>query len=236
MKPRKLRASSLLVAISLLAISAGAQTKVTTPKEQLGFNFGDDYHLANYAQLVEYWKKLAQQSDRMKLVEIGKSAEGRTILMAIITAPENHKKLDRYKEIARRLATAEGLTDDQARALAAEGKAVVWVDGGLHAPEVLGAQQLMALVYQMVSMNDPETLRILKDVILLATPVHPDGLELVSNWYMREKDPLKRSTSGLPRLYQKYIGHDNNRDFYMASQPETEAINRVFFQEWFPHI
>jgi murein tripeptide amidase MpaA len=119
----------------------------------------------------------------MKLVEIGKTAEGRTMVMAIITSPENHKKLDRYKEIARRLATAEGLSDEQARALATEGKAVVWIDGGLHATEVLGAQQLMELVYQMVSLSDPETLRFLKDVILLATPVNPDGLDLVSSWY-----------------------------------------------------
>ena len=236
MNTRKLHLVSFLIAVSLCSASAAAQTKITTPKEQLGFNFGDDYQLANYAQLVDYWKKLAQQSDRMKLVEIGKSAEGRTMIMAIITAPENHKKLDRYKEIARRLATAEGLTDEQARALAAEGKAVVWIDGGLHATEVLGAQQLMEMVYQMVSLNDPETLRFLKDVIMLATPVNPDGLDLVSNWYMREQDPLKRTTAGLPRLYQKYIGHDNNRDFFMSNQPETEAINRVFFHEWFPHI
>ena len=236
MNTRKLKLVSFLIAFFVLTAAANAQSRITTPKEQLGFNFGDDYQLANYAQLVDYWKKLASQSDRMKLVEIGKSAEGRTMLMAIITAPENHKKLDRYKEIARRLATAEGLTDDQARALAAEGKAVVWIDGGLHATEVLGAQQLMELVYQMVSLTDPETMRFLKDVILLATPVNPDGLDLVSNWYMREQDPLKRSTAGLPRLYQKYIGHDNNRDFYMSNQPETEAINRVFFSEWFPHI
>ncbi|MEK6323001.1 MAG: M14 metallopeptidase family protein [Acidobacteriota bacterium] len=231
-----LRHVCVSVMLVLAAATCFAQTKITTPKEQLGFNFGDDYQLANYTQLVEYWKKLDQQSDRMSLVEIGKSAEGRTMLMAIITAPENHKKLERYKEIARRLATAEGLTDDQARALAAEGKAVVWIDGGLHATEVLGAQQLMELVYQMVSLNDSETVRILKDVILLATPVNPDGLDLVSNWYMREQDPLKRSTAGVPRLYQKYIGHDNNRDFYAVNQPETEAINRVFFHEWFPHI
>ena len=236
MSTRKFQVASILVVVLSIAASAIAQSKVTTPKEQLGFNFGDDYQLANYAQLADYWKKLAQQSDRMKLVEIGKSAEGRTMVMAIITAPENHKKLDRYKEIARRLATAEGLTDDQARALAAEGKAVVWIDGGLHATEVLGAQQLLELVYQMVSMNDPETLRILKDVILLATPVNPDGLDLVANWYMREQDPMKRSMAGLPRLYQKYIGHDNNRDFYMVNQPETEAINRVFFHDWFPQI
>src|SRR6185436_1755731 len=112
------------------------------------------------------------------------------------TAPENHKKLERYKEIARRLALAEGLTDEQAHALAAEGKAVVWIDGGLHATEVLGAQQLMETVYQFVSMNDPETLRLLKDDILLAVCVNPDGMDLVSNWYMRESEPTKRSMNG----------------------------------------
>lgn len=237
MNKRGSRIIAPIVAVLLLAAATTfAQSKITSPKEQLGFNFGDDYQLANYTQLVDYWKKLAQQSDRMRVVEIGKTAEGRSMLMAIITAPENHRKLERYKEIERSLATAEGLTDEQARALAAEGKAVVWIDGGLHATEVLGAQQLMELVYQMVSMNDPETLRILKDVILLATCVNPDGLDLVSNWYMRNPDPMKRSTAGLPRLYQKYIGHDNNRDFYMVNQPETEAINRIFYHEWFPHI
>ncbi|MEP6911967.1 MAG: M14 metallopeptidase family protein [bacterium] len=224
-----------LVAL-LLAVAAAGQSRITSPKVQFGFNLGDDYQLANYAQLTEYWKKLAQQSDRIKLVEIGKTAEGRPILMAIITSAENHKKLDRYKEISRRLALAEGLSDEQAHALAAEGKAVVWIDGGLHATEVLGAQQLMELVYQMVSMNDPETMRFLKDDILLAVCVNPDGLDLVSNWYMREPDPAKRSTAGVPRLYQKYAGHDNNRDFYMVTQPETEAINRIFYQEWFPQI
>lgn len=235
MNRRRIHLASILISV-LFTATAIAQSKIANPKEQLGFNFGDDYQLANYTQLVDYWKKLAGQSDRMKLVEIGKSAEGRTMVMAIITAPENHKKLERYRDIARQLATAEGLNDNQAHALAAEGKAVVWVDGGLHATEVLGAQQLMELVYQMVSMNDPETLRILKDVVLLATPVNPDGLDLVANWYMREQDPTKRSLSGLPRLYQKYIGHDNNRDFYMVNQPETEAINRVFFHDWFPQI
>ena len=100
---------------------------------------------------------------------------------------------------------------------------MVWIDGGLHATEVLGAQQLTELVYQLASRNDPETLRILKDVIVLAVHANPDGMELVSNWYMREPEKTKRSTSGIPRLYQKYIGHDNNRDFYMSSQNEIDA-------------
>jgi hypothetical protein len=235
-KKRPLASINSLLVVLVVGICALAQSKVTSPKEQFGFNIGDDYQLTNYVQLTEYWKKLDQQSDRLTLTEIGKTAEGRTMLMAIVTAPENHKKLDRYKDIARRLALAEGLTDDQARALAAEGKAVVWIDGGLHATEVLGAQQLMETVYQMVSMDDAETVRILKDVILLAVCVNPDGMDLVSDWYMRVPEPTKRSTGGIPRLYQKYIGHDNNRDFYMVTQPETEAINRIFYHEWFPQI
>ncbi len=225
------------LAITLTAV-APAQTarRLTTSKEALGFDIGDDYYLANYTQLTAWWKKLAAESDRMKLVEIGKTEEGRPQWMAIITSPENQKKLAHYKEISRKLALAEGLTDETARALAHEGKAVVWIDGGLHASEVLGAAQLMEFVYEMVSRNDPETTRILNDVVILAVQANPDGMELVSNWYMRESDPKKRSTNNVPRLWQKYIGHDNNRDFYMSNMKESTNMNRVLYTEWFPQI
>jgi hypothetical protein len=218
-----------------LAVAASAQT-VTSPRQHFGFNIGDDYQLATYTQFVEYWQKLDKESDRMKVVEIGKTAEGRPQLMAIITSPDNHKRLDRYKEISRRLALAEGLTDEQARALAREGKGVVWFDGGLHATEVLGAHQLIETVYRLVTRTDAETTRFLNDLIILAVHANPDGMELVSNWYMREKESTRRSSSGLPRLYQKYIGHDNNRDFYLSSQPETTNMNRVLYIEWLPQI
>ena len=208
---------------------------VTTPRAHFGFDIGADYHLANYSQMVAYWKVLARQSKRIRLDTIGTTAEGRPILMAIITAPENHARLARYRDIARRLALAD-LSDSAAHALARQGKAVIWIDGGLHATEVLGAQQLIETVYQMASRTDEETMRILRDVILLAVLVNPDGMELMSDWYMREKEPTRRSTAGLPRLYQKYIGHDNNRDFFLSSQPETQAINRVTYHEWFPQI
>jgi len=220
----------------LAAAPALSQNKITTPKEHFGFNPGDDYHLANYTQYAEYLKKISLESERISFQGIGITAEGNPMFMAVITSPENQKKLSRYKEISRRLALAEGISEEEAQALAAEGRAVVWIDGGLHGTEVLGSQQLIELVYQMANRNDPETLRILNDVILLSVCSNPDGMELVANWYMREKDLTKRSTRGLPRLYQKYIGHDNNRDFYMITQPETEAASRVLYREWFPQI
>jgi hypothetical protein len=237
------RARALVFALLLLALaSTHASTlfqgtaRVTSPADEFGAGVGDDYFLATYSQLDAYWKKLDRESDRMSLVDIGRTAEGRTQWMAIVTAPENMAKLDRYREISRRLARADGLTDEQARALAAEGRAVVWIDGGLHASEVLGAQQLIETVYQLVSRNDPDTLRFLRDVIVLAVDANPDGHELVANWYMREKAPARRTLAGLPRLYQKYVGHDNNRDFYMATQPETINMNRILFEEWIPQI
>jgi hypothetical protein len=216
--------------------AAVAALKVTTPEQFFGHQIGADYVLPNYTKFTEYVRRLDAESDRMIVQSIGKTAEGRDQLMAIITAPENFKKLDRYREISRRLSQAEGLTDEQARALANEGKAVIWIDGGLHATEVLGAQQLTETIYQFVSKTDEETTRILRDVIILAAHANPDGMELVSDWYMRHPDPKQRSTANLPRLYQKYVGHDNNRDFYMMNQPESVNINRMLYREWFPQI
>ncbi len=230
------RGARLLILIAFLSAGAQGQRRITTPKEQFGFSIGDDYALANYTQYVDYVKKLARESDRLKLEEMGKSSEGRTMYLVTISSPDNIRKLAHYKEISERLAHAESLTDEQARALAAEGRAVVWIDGGLHATEVLGAQQLIEHIYELVTRTDAETMRFLNDVIVLDCLVNPDGMELVSDWYMQEKEPTRRTTSNIPRLYNKYAGHDDNRDFYMSALSETDAINRVLFREWFPQI
>lgn len=223
-------------AAGLLPAAGPAAAQLTSPEEQFGHALGADYVLVNYEGLTEYWRLLAEQSDRMTVESIGRTSEGREQWMATITSPANRPHLDRYKEIARRLALAEDVTDEEARTMAAEGKAVVWIDGGLHATEILGAQQLMELVWQMTSRDDAETLRFLDEVILLAAHANPDGHDLVADWYMRHDDPMERSTRGVPVLYQKYAGHDNNRDFYMSALAETENMNRVVYREWFPQI
>src|SRR5262249_44983965 len=158
-----------------------------------------------------------RESDRLSVVDIGPTEEGRREMMAIITSPENQKRLAQYKEMNRRLALAESLTDDQARQLAKDGKVVVGLGGGLRGTGVLGAQQLIETIYRFTSRTDAETLRILNDVIILGVVANPDGMELVANWYLREPVRDQRSTAGVPRLYQKYIGHDDNRDFYMMN-------------------
>jgi hypothetical protein len=233
---KTLRSLYLPIFVLFLSPLSAFPQSVTTPEEFFGHRIGADYRLPNYSRMAEYWGILASESPRMKLEEIGRTSEGRPQLMAIVTSPENHAALPRYREISRRLALAEGILGEEARAMAREGRAVVWIDGGLHGSEVLGAQQLMETVYQMVSMNDEETLRILSDVIILFVHANPDGHELVADWYMREEDPSKRTTGGIPRLYHKYVGHDNNRDSYMVSQVETENMARVLYVDWIPQI
>ncbi len=224
-----------LVAALLGTASVAQAQPIPSPKEHFGFAIGDDYQLATYTQTEAYFKKLAQ-SDRVKLVDIGLTEEGRHQYMLIVSAPANLKKLDRYQEISRKLARAEGLTDEQAHALADEGKAVVWIDGGLHATEVVGTHQLIETAWQLVSRQDAATQRVLDNTIILLTHANPDGQELVSNWYMREPKPEKRSLENLPRLYEKYAGHDNNRDFFIMNLKETQNMGRQLFVDWIPQI
>lgn len=209
---------------------------LTSPEQFLGFSIGDNYKLATYTQTEAYFKKIALVSDRVSLVNMGTSEEGRSQYMMIVSSPGNIKNLAHYREISQKLARAEGISEEQAKKMSLEGKAVVWIDGGLHATETVGTHQLIETLWELVSRKDPETLNILDNVIILLVHANPDGQELVSNWYMGNRDTLKRSYNQLPRLYQKYVGHDNNRDFFMMHMKETQNISRQLYIEWLPQI
>jgi hypothetical protein len=226
----------LLVCCLLVSTLSNIAQKIPTPSQHFGFSIGDDYMLATFTQTEAYFKQLAATSDRVRMISIGKTEEGRDQPMLIVTSPANLKKLDDYKTISRRLALAENLSDAEARALAASGKAIVWIDGGLHANEVVGAHQLIETAYQLASRQDEETKAILDNVIILMTHANPDGQELVSEWYMRNPVKEKRNADNLPRLYEKYAGHDNNRDFYMLNLKETQNMCRQLYIEWLPQI
>jgi hypothetical protein len=212
-----------------------AQT-IPSPKSHFGFNIGDNYHLATFTQTEAYFKKLAAASNKVKLQVIGKTEEGRNQYMLIVSDPSNINQLTKYKSISQKMARAEDLSDADAKQLAKEGKSVVWIDGGLHATQVVGIHQLIQTLYTVLTRDDEETKRILKSTIILFVHANPDGQELVSNWYMRNEDTLKRSTENLPRLYEKYIGHDNNRDFFMLNMSESKNMSRQLYIEWMPQI
>jgi len=226
----------LLQAVLLTVMGMGAlHAAVPSPKAHFGFDIGDDYMLANYTQTEAYFRKVAAASDRFRLVELGKTEEGRPQLMLVASSPANLARLEEYRAISERLARARD-NPQEAVALAAEGRAVVWIDGGLHANETVGAHQLIETVWQLASRDDAETRRILDDTIVLLVHANPDGQQLYSDWYMREPVPQQRVLDKPPRLYQKYAGHDNNRDFYMAALQETRNMNLAMYTRWYPQI
>ena len=219
----------------IVSISSLRAQEIPSPATFFGFHIGDDYQLANYSKTEAYFKKLAEISDRVILQNIGSTEEGRTQYLAVISSPENLKQIERYKEISQKLARADGVDEEEAKRLVEAGKPIVWIDGGLHSTETVGSQQLIALYYRLLSQHDPETMRILDKTIILLCEANPDGQELVANWYMQEKDPKKRNMN-IPRLYNKYVGHDDNRDFYMMNMKETENMSRQLYIEWMPQI
>ena len=221
----------MLVAVSS---SAAAQSRIPTPESVVGFAPGAEFKLATYDQTIEYFKKLDAASDHMTLVEAGTSTQGRTYYFALISTPANLKKIDRYREISRRLSRPEGLSDAQALALARQGKPLVHIDGGLHSTEVAGPQHTLLLAYDLLSKtNDPQIARILDNVVLMLWPtINPDGHQMVADWYMKHAGTPEES---LPRLYQEYVGHDNNRDAYMLNMVESRVMEHAW-RQWEPQI
>ncbi|MBX7183915.1 MAG: hypothetical protein K1Y01_02120 [Vicinamibacteria bacterium] len=229
-------AAALLFLLSGPRASAQSSSKVPTPESILGHRPGDDFYLASYDESRAYFQKLAEASDRVRLIKVGKTSRGIDWEIAIISAPENLAKLDRYKEISQRLADGRGLDDAAARSLAREGKAIVHLDGGLHSTEVAGAQHSILLAHRLASaQGDPEVDAILKNVIVMLWPtLNPDGQNEVTAWYRKNVGTVYE-VSPLPDLYQEYVGHDNNRDGYMNNMVESQAVTRAEL-EWAPVI
>ncbi len=224
-------------ALALAAFSASMAGPATTPKEYFGFDVCEDYQLFNYTKLVGYWQQLAKDSKRIRLVNLGKTEEGRDQWMAVVSDPGNLSRLEQHRRNAKTLADATAFTtDEEARKRIKGMKSMVWIDGGIHSTETLAHQQLAETVYRLVSRETEENKRFLKDCIILIPHINPDGHELVSDWYMRRSDPKTRSLAGLPRLYQKYAGHDNNRDWYQMNLAETRNINKALYEDWKPQV
>jgi hypothetical protein len=234
---RRLAIVSAALCLVLARASAPvAQQTVPSPAEVLGFTPGDDHKLADFRQLHDYFTKLDAASDRVTVYSAGKSTEGNDILVALISSEANLARAEHYRDISRKLAYVRGVDDLRARALAREGKAVVWIDNGLHASEVATAQHAFLLAHRLATDESPESREVRDNVILVLAPnVNPDGMNLVVDWYRKHLN-TPHQDSAMPWLYQKYIGHDNNRDAYMQTQAETRIVNDLLYRQWLPQI
>jgi hypothetical protein len=217
-----------------IGLSAG-HAQVPAPSDVFGFEPGADYSMADYDQLTRYYRQLSAASDRVQMTEIGTTVEGRSLKLLFISSAENLQSLDRWREISATLARAR-VDDEKARRLAEEGRAVVWIDAGLHSTERAPGQALPQLAYRMATDERTEMQTIRQNTVLLLMPMmNPDGHQDVERWYDRVLNTPYETTDP-PRLYHTYAGHSNNRDWFMNNLPETRAVTEVLYNEWYPQI
>ncbi|HEX8847363.1 MAG TPA: M14 metallopeptidase family protein [Pyrinomonadaceae bacterium] len=221
---------------------SGAQSPaapVPAPEEVLGFRPGDDRKLASWASVVEYFRRLDAASDRLKFEELGKTTMGAPFVMATISAPENLRRLNEYKEIQRLLADPRTLganADRKAQRLIARGKTIVLITCGIHSTEVGSYLSSMLIAHRLASSDDAEVQGILRNTIILLVPsLNPDGVDIVKNWYDKTLGTPFEGTDP-PELYHKYTGHDNNRDWYAFTQKETQLTVDKIHNVWHPQI
>ncbi|HEY3382838.1 MAG TPA: M14 metallopeptidase family protein [Vicinamibacterales bacterium] len=233
--PRSIGLALVVLVVVLAPLSALAQ--VPPPESFFGFRMGTDGRLADWPEIERYFQTVAAAaSDRVKIVDAGKSTEGRRLIAAIISAPENVKRLDAIRAANQRLADPRALTEQDAAALLAGHKVVVAIGASIHASEIGATQMANELLYELATSSDPRTLAILRDVVVVLFPsLNPDGHVMVVDWHKKMKGTAYEGGS-MPWLYHKYAGHDINRDGFMMNLAENRALARFFYSEWHPQV
>lgn len=216
---------------ALVTLAAGP-----TPEAHFGHRMGDDYKLLDWAKVVSYFDALAKSSDRIRVRTLGKTTEGRPFIAAWISNPATLRQLDRYRDMQRRLADPRITTPEDAERLVAHGKTVVMITCSIHSTEVASTSAAVEFAHRILTEDRPKFRAILDNVIFILVPsLNPDGVDIVTQWYRKTLGTPHEGTSP-PRLYQKYVGHDNNRDWYIFSQAETRLTIEHLHNAWHPQI
>jgi len=208
---------------------------IPKPETFFGHKPGADFKLIRWEKIYEYFQLLAAESNKIQVEELGQTTLGNPFILAIISSPENISKLEKYKEIAKKLAKGR-ISEEEASRLAKEGKTIALITCSMHASEIGPTQMSPELGYVLATSNSQEIEEVLENVILLLVPSwNPDGNIMVVDWY-RKNVGTPYETSPMPWLYHHYVGHDNNRDAFMHTQIETQYVNNILYHEWFPQI
>lgn len=234
----RLTLSRAAVAV-LLTVFCGrlkAAAPPPTPESYFGHRMGADRTVLDWKKVVDYYRLLASSTDRMRFLEYGKSSEGRPMIAGIFSTPETLRRLEHYRQIQKKLIDARATSPQEAERLVGEGKTVVLITCSIHATEIASTATAVEFAWKLATSTDPHIRHILdRTIVLLAPSINPDGLDLVSAWYRKTLNTPYEGTSP-PELYHKYVGHDNNRDWYIFSQSETRAVVDQLHNAWHPQI
>jgi len=209
---------------------------LTSPEKYFGFQLGTDRKIVRWDKIVDYFNLLDEQSDRIKVIDLGPSTEGNPVLLVIVTSIDNMKDLERLKGVNAKLDDPRRISDRQVAALPKEGKATILQMASMHPQEIGGTQMMPELIYDLLTRTDEEAELIRENVISLFVPcANPDGNIMVCDWYYQW---LGTEYEGcrLPWLDHKYCGHDNNRDAYALNLVESRYWAEIMHQDWYPQV
>ncbi len=227
---------SLFIILILFTFFNPALFPQKSPDDFFGLTVGADRTLVVYPDIIKYFKHLDKKSPRIKLTNEGLSTLKNPIHLAFISSEKNIQNLPRLIELNKKLADPTGLSPQEARAAIGEAKAFVLITATIHATEIGASQMAMIFAHKLAQSNDPETKKILDNVVILLMPsINPDGNIIVTKWYEKQLNtPYEGSFP--PFLYHHYAGHDNNRDFYMLNLDESRVVNAVLHHRYFPQV
>lgn len=210
---------------------------VPMPKDVLGYHIGQPKKLTYTTDIYRYYRALAAASPRVKVIEIGKTDEGRECLVVFVSSQENIANLEQNRQYLGQLADPRKLTDAQAKEIIAKAKPQYHFSGGLHSGETGPPEMLMELVYRLAVEDTPLLNNIRDNVIVSVTPVaEPDGRDRYVDWYYRYKIEEKgeEDSMGGPPYWGKYIFHDNNRDINYSQVTMRNLLE--WYLQWHPPI
>lgn len=224
----------VIMGFTLIVPLAEAQQEITSPEKFFGFQLGSDRNIARWDKIIDYYYLIEKESDKLKVIDMGPSTEGNPFLVVIISSAENLANLKRYQEINAKISDPRGIEESEIKKLVKEGKAVVCQSMSLHATEIGGTQMAPELTFDLITRQDEETQRILDNVIFFLIPsFNPDGQIMVTDWY-RKTVGTEYEGAGLPWLYHKYVGHDNNRDGDFLNMIESVYAAKIMYRDWVP--
>jgi hypothetical protein len=210
---------------------------VPSPKDVLGHHIGEPKKLTYYADILSYYRALAAKSPRVKVVPIGKTDEGRDLVVVFVGSEESIRNLDEYRGYLGQLADPRRITESQAREIISRAKPIYHLMAGLHSAEVGPPEMLMELAYRLATEESPLVGQIRENVIVSLSPTaDPDGRDRNVDWYYKygihetEAHPVGASVP----YWGKYVFHDDNRDINY-SQVSMRALLDWYLQ-WHPPI